>query len=656
MKKIFDFIPAHLLGLYILGVLIQFYTRILPDLYVGVFLVFVSLFFLRFILKGSVLLAVFGIGVLTVVLKEENKEKLPVGQQYYQFTISKVLKANKNNTKYYAKNIFHNGELIRNKLILTVSNNEQNFRVGDEVIGFGELKKISSLKNPFDFDYKGFLQKKNIYTQLYLKSGCSKVVSQNSFHPVRIANQWREYLSESLKLKLKNKNSRSLTEAMLLGKRGEISEEVLQNFADSGVIHVLAVSGLHVGILLLFMNFILRPLRYFKNGKLIKLLVLIAGLWLFALLAGLSSSVVRAVTMFSFVALGLLLNKENSVFHSLITSALILLLVNPFYLFDVGFQMSYLAVFAIVWIQPMLYAFWKPKFLIFDYFWKLMTVSLAAQIGVLPISLLYFHQFPALFLFTNLVVIPFIGFVLVYGILVLVLSQFEKSFETIFVIYDQVLELFSRFISWVATFEDMVFKNIYFSEMKLWVTYFLLFSVFIFIERKHVKNLKLVFVLMLIFQIVCLGEKYHQRSGSEFVICNSYRSSVFIENNGGEVKFFMADSILSPKLTSNYLNQNLVGSYKINRSVPEVLKINDEILFVVDGKSPFEVFPLEATMVCLQNSPKVNLERLLLRLRPRQIIADGSNYFSLKAKWKNTCKKLNVKFHDTNIHGAYIIK
>jgi competence protein ComEC len=161
------------------------------------------------------------------------------------------------------------------------------------------------------------------------------------------------------------------------------------------------VSGLHIGLILLFVTFVLKPIPNNKKGSVLKLIITLSSLWLFGILAGLAPSVVRSVTMFSFVAIGQHLRRSVNIYHTLLVSILLILLVQPSFLFDVGFQLSYLALFFILWFQPLLSRLWKPKNKISNYFWDILSVSFAAQIGTIPLSLYYFHQFPGLFFITN---------------------------------------------------------------------------------------------------------------------------------------------------------------------------------------------------------------------------------------------------------------
>jgi competence protein ComEC len=192
---------------------------------------------------------------------------------------------------------------------------------------------------------------------------------------------------------------------------------------------------------------------------------------MFAFVAGLSASVVRAVTMFTFLAIGLSFQRKNVVEFSLIASMFFLLIIKPMFLFDVGFQLSYLAVFGIIWVQPTLYKFWTPKLKIVNKFWQLFTVSIAAQAGILPLSLFYFHQFPGLFIASNLVVIPFLGAILIGGIVIILLSLINLLPQFLATIYGFVIAKMNNFVSWISDQEQFLFKDLSVSFLMMIASY-----------------------------------------------------------------------------------------------------------------------------------------------------------------------------------------
>ncbi|NJO90405.1 MAG: ComEC/Rec2 family competence protein, partial [Chloroflexia bacterium] len=208
--------------------------------------------------------------------------------------------------------------------------------------------------------------------------------------------------------------------ALTLGVKDYLSDEIVEAYSDSGAMHVLAVSGLHVGILMAMLNMIFSFFWKRKKLLVLKSIIILVFLWLFALITGLAPSVTRSALMFSFFILSKNSGKRPSSYNSLAAAAFIILLFNPNALFHVGFQLSFLAVISILLFQQKLYRTIDIKNKYLDYFWQLTTVSLAAQIGTTPISIFYFHQFPIYALLTNIIVIPAAAIILNAVILLLI--------------------------------------------------------------------------------------------------------------------------------------------------------------------------------------------------------------------------------------------
>ena len=296
--------------------------------------------------------------------------------------------------------------------------------------------------------------------------------------------------------------------ALILGQQQNISKEILKDYQYAGAIHILSVSGLHVGFILLFIMLLLKPLPKNKLGNSIRLLIIIISLWGFAILAGLSPSVVRSVTMFSFIAVGMYLKKSTNIFHTLLVSMFLILFFQPSFLFDVGFQLSYLSLFFILWLQPLIANLWMPKNKIINYFWEILTVSFAAQIGAFPLSIYYFHQFPGLFFFTNLIVIPILILIMGLGVLVMIMAAFNyipmitlKSLEFSIIILNKI-------INWVGSFEQFVIKDIPINWQTLFCIYLLIISVPILFKKPTYPKIIVAFFSLLLFQSALLTVSY----------------------------------------------------------------------------------------------------------------------------------------------------
>src|SRR5690606_4466680 len=377
------------------------------------------------------------------------------------FRIREILKPNIYYDKYIIDILKIDDLSVSGKSIINLQKDSIGapLKVDDIFITKTILKDINPPLNPNQFDYRKYLERKYIYHQFFTnKTSLFKVASEkNTF--LGIAGQIRNHINIKLKTHPFNPDELAIINALLLGQRLDISEEVYSNYTNAGVIHILAISGLHIGIILLILSSVLKPIELFKHGKLIKTILLIIILWGFAFIAGLSASVTRSVTMFSIVAMAMNLKRPTSIYNTLSISMFALLLVKPMFLFDVGFQLSYLAVFSIVIVDPLLHNLWKPKNKIINFYWRTLTVTISAQIGVLPLTLYYFHQLPGLFFISNFVIVPALGIILGLGILVFFLALINILPVFLVKTYGYIIHLMNRFVGWVSQQEQFLFHD-----------------------------------------------------------------------------------------------------------------------------------------------------------------------------------------------------
>lgn len=295
---------------------------------------------------------------------------------------------------------------------------------GDQILIKGRIRPIDPPRNPKTFDFARYMHLNNTHFSIRADStSWEKLNEQASRSLLALTDQLRQRCIAILRKHLPTDNEFAVGAALILGYKDEISQEVTNAYVNTGAMHVLAVSGMHVGIVYLCIGALLGFLKIkHRHWKIVKMLLLLAGVWGFAVLTGAAASALRAAAMFSFVIVGQSLNRQPNIYNTFAASAFLLLCVNPYLLFDIGFQLSYLAVIGIVYFQPPIYRLWYIENKVGDYFWKLSAVSLAAQITTLPISLLYFHQFPLYFWLSGLAVVPISGFVLMGGMALFLLD------------------------------------------------------------------------------------------------------------------------------------------------------------------------------------------------------------------------------------------
>ena len=671
MKRLFNYLPLHFVVFGILGICFQFFTHFWTFSFKETILLLVFLSIFVLVIKNNVLRTFiafalfFFIGISSVCINDDRNydsfyEHYLKENSTIILQIHKVLKPGNYYQKYEAKIIKVDDKKTKGTILLNIKKDSVSayLTVDNQLLLKPVLKELIPPLNPHQFNYKAYLAKQGIYHQLFTEKEQFLKLNSNTATLFGLSARFRNQIQKSLQKHNFKKNELAVINALLLGQRQDISKELISDYQKAGAIHILAVSGLHVGIILLILSFLLKPLEKIKYGKLIKTIIIVFLLWMFAFIAGLSASVVRAVTMFTFLAIGMSFRKKNVIAFSFISSLFFLLLIKPMFLFDVGFQLSYLAVFGILSTQAKMYSLWKPKFKIVDFFWQLFTVSIAAQIGILPLSIYYFQQFPGLFLASNLIIIPFLIYILIGGIITIFLSVFNILPQFFADFYGTVISWMNGFVSWVSHQEAFLFKEIYISFLMMISWYIFIVLGVEFCINKTPKKLIHFLTSILILQSVFLVEFRENKQQKELIVFHKSRKAVLGKRIGE--KLFLEHHLD----TTNFKNDYSLKSYRIAENIKEihqvefknVIKFSNKNILIVDSLGVYQIKGLKKPIVILQNSPKINLTRLIKTIKPSQIIADGSNYKSYVIRWKNTCLINKVPFHYTGQKGAYILK
>lgn len=287
-------------------------------------------------------------------------------------------------------------------------------KYGDHILFKRRPVEILPPANFDEFNYKKYLAHHHIYERIYLNTSSYKQVRFSQQYILKNkAITWRNWLIERYRTYGISGEELAIVSALTLGQKESLTNELKSAYASAGAMHVLAVSGLHVGIIYLVLKFLLGWMNRFTYGKLISTILLIISMWFYAVITGLSPSVIRAVTMFTFMIFAQTIKRKSNIYNTIALSAIAILLYDPFMLLEVGFQLSYLAVIGIVYLHSYLYKLLYFKTWILDKAWEITCVSLAAQIATAPLGILYFHQFPSYFLFSNFLIIP-AAFVIIF--------------------------------------------------------------------------------------------------------------------------------------------------------------------------------------------------------------------------------------------------
>lgn len=356
-----------------------------------------------------------------------------IHQTQYNKVLARIAQAPEEKPKTYkiiaeAQWVAHGDTLTpaTGKLLLYLSKKgyDSSLRYGDCIIIKNKLETPPTQIDSSDFNYALWLARQNIHYQAFLLQGDYTKTTQHQANPLfAFAYRARSYFDNTLHTYLPDSNTYSVATAIVLGLRNHIDDELTDAYARTGTIHILAVSGLHVGAIYLALAGLLAWVGKRKKwAAVVKALILLCGLWLYALLTGLSPSVVRATTMFSFIAVGNAMGRKTNLFNSLAAAALFTLAIDANAIFKIGFQLSYLAVAGIGLLYTPLVNLLTPKTWLLTKIWQLLCVSFAAQVATFPLGIYYFHQFPNYFLVSNLLIVPLAMLAVYLGLLLLVVS------------------------------------------------------------------------------------------------------------------------------------------------------------------------------------------------------------------------------------------
>ncbi|MDP6909121.1 MAG: ComEC/Rec2 family competence protein, partial [Flavobacteriales bacterium] len=381
--------------------------------------------------------------------------------------------------------------------------------------------------NPNEFNYARYLRFHNILFRGYVNSKNWKLLSDGKPSLKRWFLKVRSQLISKLEAARLQDDELAVASALILGYRLDLDRELMAAYAEAGATHVLAVSGLHVGIVYVIFNMLLKFMDRSRKTRILKTIILILCLFGYAGLTGLSASVFRAATMFSFVAVGKMIDRSTNIFNTLAASAFCLILYEPMIVMQVGFQLSYAAVIGIVIVQPKLFNLIAFNNRLVDWAWSITCVSLAAQLATFPLGLLYFHQFPNLFLISNLLVIPAAAVILYLGFSLFLFSFWEPALLFFGFLLDSIIELLNDTVSLIERIPHSVLSGIDISILESLLIYGIISSFLVFIANKRFSGLYaslILTVVLLAYQVI----ETHSQKNQKFIAIYNVRGETAI--------------------------------------------------------------------------------------------------------------------------------
>jgi competence protein ComEC len=535
---------------------------------------------------------------------------------------------------------------------------------GSELVIQKTLQPISNSGNPGAFDYKQYAAFQGIHLQVYLQQKDYRVTGTlrtNGFQAWLISA--RNNVLAILRKYIPGEKEAGVAEALLIGYRDDLDKDLVRSYSNTGVVHIIAISGLHLGMIYGLLLLLLKPFRKIKWMRVLKPLLILTVLWGFSLLAGAAASILRSAVMFSFIVIGESMGRRTNMFNTLAASAFCLLVYDPYFLWDVGFQLSYAAVLSIVLFMKPVYTwlYFPNKFL--NAVWQLNAITLSAQVLTLPIILYYFHQFPNLFLFTNFIAVPVSGFILYGELLLLVVYKIpllnEYTGKAVSFLVAQMNGVIERtdHLPYAAT------GNI---QVSIWQTILLYFATGYFawwLLEKKTRGLLTGLCFLLLFIFIAGLRGIHNEQQQKLIIYNIPQHSA-IDIISGTGYQFIGDTALSQNIFLNSFH--LAPSRILHGARPvellhdvfitnHLLVISHKTVLLIDKPVPAmalaEKIPVD--IIILSGNPKIYLGRLAAVFDCPQYVFDSSNPLWKIRYWKKDADSLHLRHHSVPEQGAF---
>ena len=560
---------------FIFGILISEKLSLSTAL-VHLFLSFSFLFLVFSLLKNhfffkikDFVLSIFFLGLGAFAHELHNKEQvLPnfPNSSEVVFTLDKKLNSNEKNKRYEVKILKVNEKSVDLGLVLSVPKEEKELDFKHFYKAEIYLNKVKANAQDFGFDYQKYLGRKQIYFQGYAPNSLQVAEKENLTFSEKIKQKRLEILQNIDQAKLSEK-SKEFTKGIILADRTEMDRETVEDFSKSGLVHILAISGSHMAIIFWLILLLLKPI-FPANFRNVPIVISLIFIWLFAIFIDFGNSVIRSCIMITAYYFYVLLQRKPDLLHAMAISGLAILIFDTNQLFDVGFQLSFIAVFGIFWLnEPILKYLPKPKNTVQNFLVNVVSISIAAQLATLPLVIYYFHQYSLISVIANLVVIPFSEVIIIFALLMTILLGFGFDISWLNALYDSGVQLVLKVIHFFASLDVFFFKNIPMHWSEVIVLFSMIYFLRRFLTRHHLKSLIKVGFLVILFLMLRIGFNYYENSKSEILVHEFFKEKIISVKEKDKVVFFVKNSKNLEKqkkyIIEPYLVARRVNDFKI---------------------------------------------------------------------------------------------
>ena len=542
-----------------------------------------------------------------------------------------------------------------------------------DYIGFSvPLEEVAPPKNPKEFNYRTYLERRGVTWSVYLRSGDWMSTGIRQTNPIfAFAYRFRQRLLRSLQQCGITDDEFGVGAAILLGYDESLPAQVRQNYVAAGSMHILCVSGMHVGIIYLLASFLLSLLGKGKRAAFVRRILLLFLIWFYALITGLSPSIMRSALMISFVIFGELIHRKGFALNSIATSAFVLLLINPNNLFAMGFQLSYGAVVGIVLLQKPIYnlIYIKNKWL--DKAWEITAVSMAAQVATMPFTVYYFNQFTPYFWLSNLLMTPLSFIVILTGMLLLAVSWVPWVNMVMGKVVWLSLHVMNALVAGIEHLPLSLVKGLYMSDFQFSLSLLLLLLLWLFVNLKRKRMVMEMLVVATIFAL-SMAWRTQQLSHQSQLVVYSLRNHTAISIVKGFDQVLLCDeSLLEDPSAIDYSLKGYWAERQLTMNPPCYLLSDDfsgdlatkrKHLISAQGKllalwNPDLYYGegrLTVDYLMVRGKQTPDLKRVLYVYRVGELLIDGSVPEYLAKEWILQAEAMHLPYHQIS-DGALII-
>lgn len=490
-----------------------------------------------------------------------KKSEIPnfQGKQTVVFQINKKLNSNKKYRKYEVLAKAEGNEI---NAILYVPKEEKQLDFKNYYQTKVYINKVESPKNDFQFDYAKYLARKGIYYQSFATDEILEAPKKTLTISEKIRQKRLEILNTIDGSKLP-KREREFLKGIILADRTEMDAEMVSDFSKSGLVHFLAISGTHLAIIFWLILYLLKPIFPAKFRK-IPIVLSLLFIWSFTIFIDYGSSVVRSCLMITAYYSFVLLQRKPDLLHAMAIAGFAILIFDTHQVFDVGFQLSFVAVFGIFWLnEPILKNLPRPKNKIQDFLFNVISVSLAAQIATLPLVIFYFHQYSFLSIVANVIIVPFSEIIIIFSLLMTVLFAFKLEFSWLSFIYEKLVDFLLKSIHFFADQDWFFIKNIPLNWVELiilFVVIFLLRGLFLHQSKTMLRFLG----IALLFFMVRIIVDFYQFKKTETLVVENFNQKTIIQKEGNRAIFWV-DKKSNNEMLKRFIIEPYITSRRIER-------------------------------------------------------------------------------------------